>query len=64
MTTPDAGWAGSWDVPVISDEMLNALKDIVGAPVMGRNNKPIATCTISLRTGEVTYPPTSAGRIR
>lgn len=61
MTTEDTGWAGSWDIPTIPEEMLQAIKDLVGAPVLNAQGRPHVTCGVNLRTGEIQYP-LSTGR--
>lgn len=56
MTTEDTGWAGSWDIPTIDEQMLQTIKELVGAPVMNAQGRPFVTCSVNLRTGEIQYP--------
>jgi len=53
----DEGWAGKWELPVVDPATLDKLKDLAGAPVMGKSGRPIATVKINLFTGVLTYPP-------
>lgn len=55
----DKGWAGAWEPNIVSEDVLNELKDRAGEPVMGRSSRPLEICTVNLRTGEFQYP--SAG---
>lgn len=56
MAVEDTGWAGSWEIPTVTDEMLQAIKELVGAPVLNAQGRPTVMCGINLRTGEIQYP--------
>lgn len=62
MAEADTGWAGSWDIPTLSEEIMETIKNLVGAPVMNNQGKPIVTCSINLRTGEIQYPASGSRR--
>lgn len=59
MTTEDIGWAGSWEIPTIPEQMLQQIKELVGAPVMNAQGRPNVMCGVNLRTGEIQYPLSS-----
>lgn len=62
MPAEDTGWAGSWEIPTIPEEMLQNIKELVGAPVMNPQGRPFVMCGVNLRTGEIQYPLTGSGR--
>lgn len=56
----DTGWAGSWEIPTIPQDMLQNIKELVGAPVMNAQGRPFVMCGVNLRTGEIQYPLSSS----
>ncbi len=60
MAEGDKGWAGAWEPNIVTADVLQALRDHAGEPVLasGGNQfgKPLERCEVNLRTGVFTYP--------
>jgi len=58
---PEEGWAGKWEPMVVSEAVLEELRELAGEPVMsagrgGKGGKPLSMVKVNLRTGDFTYP--------
>ncbi len=56
MAQVDAGFAGSWELPILDADSLQKIRDIVGQAQLDNKGRVIITCKVNLRTGVVTYP--------
>lgn len=52
----DKGWAGKWEPNVVSQSVLEELRELAGEPVLSKAGKPLGMVKVNLRTGDFTYP--------